>query len=218
MKKVLLTILVSLLFVAGSAYSQVDFDASVVMPVATGLSISVSTILSGNTPLDPATHDWDTYGSETYLDGAAPSLDFTVGGAEPMELNDDGIFLTGVYFAIDIAPVGGSWGSTSSIDFSWTSGGNDLADHAYANVFEAVWNPPIASVPQPPTENSIGVYRLDSISGGSLGYASFSGGWPRIYMGLSDGAPGEPAGVSPFTSSEAAGTYSGTLLVSYTAI
>lgn len=195
-------IVVSLVIFACSAAfaNSVLLGVQVTMPTGTTINVKLVEIQS-------VEDDDDIWGT---------AVDITTGGGtanfdnHAMVATTDGVYLTGYYYALEIAPVGGGW-SGSGITFTYSGGANNIGLHSTATLVECVYTGPTT----PPDENDIAVYGLHQMNR-TVPITSYEDGWMRIYLGLATGEEASGLGVTPFTAATPAGLYSGSLTISYT--
>lgn len=136
------------------------------------------------------------------------------------------IFTPERYFAIDMGAAVGGVGKPNNISFTYTEGNNPnattgsgrggLGKKGTLSVTKAGLDGdgnPVADVPV------AGPTMLSTVASlGTLTKVQFVNGWPRVYVGIYDGASGvlKDAGAEVFTADDAAGTYSGILQITAT--
>ena len=156
--------------------------------------------------------DKDIWGLTQNVTGTA-TLNFTKSGRD-LEKTTDGVYLTGYYYALEVSPVGGGWTGTQGINIGYSGDTNkNIADHATMTLVRAEYT----GLDTDPDE--IDLYRrvrFDHAAASNIPTSDLIGGWLRVYLGLATGETDEPSDVTPFTDGTEAGTYSGTLTLSYT--
>jgi len=201
MKKTLLAITMTVSLVAAFAVSALadseTFIVSVEMPSAQSVNFIATEIDAdgtwATTPLPSTTMD---FGLLEYKAGL-------------------GIFLPDKYFAIDLAADGSGdvTNITVSYDDTTQTNPNDAAGNGRGGLEK---KGTVKMVEARYQQADLPVGDLKAFE--DADYKTFvsgdfaNGGWPRIYVGISDGTVGEP-----FTSADAVGTYEGELTVTATA-
>jgi len=202
----LIVVGVTLLACSVAFANSVNVGMSVNFAAGTTVEVKSSEINSNNTttPTD------DTWGTTTTISSGGSTSGTINFSSRPLVKNPTfNFYSTGYYYAVDVAPLGGGWGGP--VTLSYTPGTPDIADHAVITLTKAVYVSATSSTDTPFTAK----LALDNLPA-SVPVSSVSGGWLRMYLGLATGDTGEPVGVTPFTGASPAGTYSGTLTISYT--
>lgn len=176
--------------------NTVDVGMQVTMAAATSVQVTITEIKA----VEGSDDIWGS--SQSYTSGSA-----LINFDNHSLVESGGILTTGYYYAIDIGPVGGGWVAEAPVYLTYTSGSPDIADHATATVVRAVYQ---ADDEDPEVKD------MRSLS--TVPYSKFSSGWLRLYIGLATGSDDEQSltNVSPITSATPAGTYTGTLRITYT--
>ncbi|OGX18776.1 MAG: hypothetical protein A3K83_02405 [Omnitrophica WOR_2 bacterium RBG_13_44_8b] len=202
----LIVVCATLLACSAAFANSVNVGMSVNFAAGTSVEVKSSEINSNNTTA-PADDTWGTTTTISSGGNASGTINFS---NRPLIKNPTfNFYSTGYYYAVDVAPLGGGWGGP--VTLSYTPGTPDIADHAIITLAKAVFVTPTQSTDTAFT----GKLALDNLPS-SVAVASVSGGWLRMFIGLATGDTGEPAGVTPFTGATPAGTYTGTLTISYT--
>ena len=218
MKKTFFTLVTSVcvyfLCSAVAFANTVSVGLSATLAAATGVSV-VSTEI--NTHLNTDIND-DTWGTPVTISSGTTTSGTINFSSHSMVLDPTYKFYsTGYYYAVEVAPVGGGWSGPISI--SYTPGATDIGQHASIAFAKCVYNAATglgtdadlqASTPRTTK------YSLNSIPASlrSIPVPIITGGWLRMYVGIATDST--ISGVSPFTAATPAGTYTGTLTVSYT--
>ena len=198
MKKFLLTMAVAVCLVSVSAglamADSATFGVSVTMPAATGVTFQATEIEADG----------------TWTDIHPTSLNFGT-----LEYDSTyGIFRPTKYFVIDLGVEGGG-GTVTDVSFSYTEGinPNDAAGNGRGGLGKKGTLTVTKGVYQSDDVVLSPVTPLEDVAalGTFTAATHFSGGWPRAYVGINDGA--NPAVGEPFTTDDVADDYLGTLTV-----
>jgi hypothetical protein len=214
MKKTLCYIGVAalLVFQGGLVWSASQlFTLSATITAMTGSSIGVNSVSSATSVWTPVTGtglSFDPMTTQTFTVGSVTST----------------AFLPNHYFAIDIAGTGGAGTPSTVVTYADVSSPfGSTADQKLGNrgtvSFKSVkyispTNTPEFSIPAHP------IKLLKNVVGESITSAQViaaGGTWLRLYVGLNDGNPAGtfPSGI-PFSPSDPAGPYTGTLQITAT--
>jgi len=204
MKKTLVGITIALvLAVSCAGVSRADsgsFPVSVVMPAASAVSFTASEIL---------VNDPDDLNDDTWVTGSHPTS--LVFGTLVWNAAYS-IFRPERYFAIDLGASQGG-GTVTNISFSYTQGNNPNAGTGRGGLDKKATLKVVKAVYKSADVAVSALTELGSVATlGTFTNTSFTGGWPRVYVGINDGADvnlGEP-----FTVQDVDGPYSGTLMIS----
>jgi hypothetical protein len=202
--KILATLISGCLFLFGQAvtsWAATTFTVSATVPVATGISIAVSSVNS-------------TTNVFTTLPAGTTALSF-----DPMTFNTtNGIYLPNHYFALDFGTTGGA--GTPDVTLTYNEGTNPngttngLGFKTVATFAKEVVGSGGATTE---TITSLGKMRLIDLVGTHEPFTAISPGFLRIYLGIWTGNPSavppDPASGQPFTNGDAPGTYTGSLVV-----
>ncbi len=194
---------VLVIFVCQTAFANsVLIGVQVTMPSSTGITVKMTEVKS----------DGNVWGITEDITASGGTINFD---NHPMVVTDEGVYLTGYYYVLDIAPAGGGWAG-SGVTFSYSAGINDIGLHSKATLVECVYTAPDTK----PDENDIATYGLHDMNR-TIPITSYDEGWLRVYIGLSTGQKTgkeseEGLGITPFTAATPAGLYSGSLTISYT--
>ncbi len=201
--KIILVTIAALAFALclGNTADANDIDVTLQVTMKTANSITAKLI-----EIESVKDSDDIWGVATDVSGTA-LINFTKPG-RTLTKTTDGVYLTGYYYALEISPVGGGWTGTG-VDLTYFDGDPDIASHATMTVVRAEYTGPDTD------PNEIKLHEKVKLQTIPINTADLVGGWLRIYLGLSTGES-DPAGVTPLTDGTAAGTYSGTLRISYT--
>ena len=193
--------------------NTVSVGLSATLDAATGVSVVYTEIQKSTTGGNDSWGTLVTVSSGTTTSG---TINFS---SHSMVLDPTYKFYsTGYYYAVEVAPVGGGW--SGPIALSYTAGANDIGQHANIAFAKCVYNP---AVPGTPNEVNLSAstptttkYSLNSLPASlrSIPVSTITGGWLRMYLGLA--SDGTVSGVTPFTAATPAGTFTGTLTISYT--
>jgi len=219
MKKTLFTLVtcVCIYFLCSAVAfaNTVSVGLSATLASATTVSV-VSTEINSHLNTDPADDTWGT--PVTISTGTTTSGTLNFNAHSMVENSTYHFFSTGYYYAIEVAPVAGGWAGPIAIGY--TAGANDIGQHATIAFAKCVYN---AATPTKPDEVDISAstpratkYSLNSIPASlrSIPVSNISGGWLRMYAGIATDST--VSGVTPFTAATPAGTFTGTLTISYT--
>ncbi len=199
-----LALSVAALFLAQSvsvwaAPETTNFQVSATVPLATSVGITVSKIPTGG-------------GTATVMPAGTTDLSFN-----PLTYNtQNNIYIPGHYFALDFAAAGGA--GRPDVTVKYTEGTNPngatngLGYKATATFVKKVGN-------NETVISSHGKKLLKDLTNERITPAEITGGTPRVYLGVWTGstdAPADPVAGQPFSNADAAGAYSGTLVVTTT--
>ena len=188
---------------AAAVSTSATFNLTTILPVASAVNFNTSKVI--NAGLNKS--DW------TALSGTSgQTLDFG-----SLTFNSTlGIYTAGNFFAIDVAPVGAG---SESVTFTYTAGPavtgaiKTLGDAVVVTTYKEVFDP-VAQVSTETQINAATGATLKNVSTLNTTAATLAGGWLRAYIGISTG-DATKAGV-PFTSADAPGNYTATLLITAT--
>jgi len=190
MKKIL-AVAISILTMLATTGSAEDFNVSVDIPAANSANFIVFKVTDPNNfPKDPI---------------ATANLAFTT------TLNTQyNTFLGNEYYAINVQPTGGA-GNVSLLFFYWEGAmpagqTNGLGGKATVSV----------SAVNPATNGETSVYKrsLNDCRFTTVRESAIpSGQYMRVYIGLANGQEDAALGVTPFTTGDKPGDYSGTLMI-----
>lgn len=177
------------------------FTVSATVPDATGVGVTVSSVNS-------TTNAFTTEAAGT------TALSF-----DPMTFNTtNNIYLPNHYFALDFAVTGGAGSPDVTVTYNEGSNPNGttngLGYKSTATFAKEVSNGTTT------TETFLTAHgpkkRLIDLSSEHVAYTEVTGGFLRIYLGVWTGsttAPADPTNGQPFTASDGAGVYTGSLVV-----
>jgi hypothetical protein len=204
--KLSLIVLGGMLLIGHNAMAQLTapqtFTVSASVPLSTSVGITVNSINSTGSPVfTPVAGTALSFGTLTYT-----------------TTNGINIYLPNHYFSLDVAPIGGAGAPDTTV--TYTEGANPngatngLGYKATATFAKEVYT----SATTPPTETitALGKMRLIDLAATHEPYTAVSGGWLRIYIGIWTGtttAPADPTNGQPFSNADAAGSYTGSLLI-----
>ncbi len=202
MKKIIGSIITVVMLTAVSAVAHADtFNLSATIPTINGVSVTAQSV-TGST--------WASAGTALAF-GKLTLNTFT---------NGKQAYLPDSYFAIDVAGTGGAGVPTlTQVSYAeTTTGATKLGARANISFMALTYN---AADPAKPTETAMSAHAKKALSAlatttESIGKADITGvgaGWLRIYVGLNDGTV---TNLVPFSPSDAAGTYTGTLTITTT--
>lgn len=219
MKKTLFTLVtcvcVYFLCSAVASANTVGVGLSATLASATSVSV-VATEINSHLNTNPADDTWGT--PVTISSGATTNGTLNFNGHSMVEDSTYHFFSTGYYYAIEVAPVAGGWAGPTAI--SYTAGANDIGQHATVAFAKCIYNP---VAPTHPNEVDLSAstpmttkYSLNSLPASlrSIPVSTITGGWLRMYLGIASDST--VSGVTPFTAASPAGTFTGTLTISYT--
>ncbi|MDE2222767.1 MAG: hypothetical protein KGK03_06825 [Candidatus Omnitrophica bacterium] len=191
--------LVVLAPVAGDA-TQFNFTVSATVPAATGVSVTVSSVNSSTNAF-------------TTMPAGTTALSF-----DPMTFNPTlGIYLPNHYFALDFGATGGA--GTPDLTLTYTEGTNpNGTSNGLGTKTTATFAKEVLGTGGSTTETLLpqGKMRLIDLSSTHIAASEVTGGWPRVYLGVWTGsttAPADPSNGKPFSNADAAGTYTGSLVI-----
>ena len=183
-----------LLFQAGTVWAAVTtFTVSATVPAATGVSISVNSVNA-------------TSNVFTTLPTGTTALSF-----DPMAFNTTTlVYVPSVYYALNFSVSGG--GGNPDVTFTYNEGTNPngttkgLGTKASATFVQETSSGETTLSAHPKKA-------LINVSSEHVAYTELaSGAYLRVYLGVCTGGTGDPTGCSPFTNSDAPGTYTGSLV------
>jgi hypothetical protein len=178
------------------------FTVSATVPAATGISISVASVNS-------------TSNVFTTLASGTTALSF-----DPMTFNaTTNIYVPNVYYALSFGVTNGS--GTPDVTVTYSEGSNpNGSTNGLGYKSTATFAKEVVNTNGTTTETLLTAHgpkkRLIDLNGEHLTYTELAGGFPRIYLGIWTGsttAPVDPSNGQPFSNSDAAGLYTGSLLV-----
>jgi len=127
----------------------------------------------------------------------------------------NGIFYSPFYYAIDIGTTGDGAGQPDDISFSYTPGTNPNQGTALGGL--DVKGSLTVVKTDGDNDTVINKVLLGKVAGiGTLDKSQFTGGWPRLYVGIFNGDPDNSTGDDDeevFSPADNPGDYSGILLV-----
>ncbi len=187
------------------AATTTSFTLSATVPAATGISITVSKVDSKSNVF-------------TALPAGTTALSF-----DPMTLNTTtNVYLPDHYFAIDFGVTGGA--GTADVTVGYVEGANpNGATNGLGFKSTATFVKEVVGAGGVTTETPLGAHgpkkRLADLRVAEhVAYTEVTPGFPRIYVGVWTGNPTatipDPTNGQPFTTGDAPGTYTGSLLVS----
>lgn len=132
---------------------------------------------------------------------------------DPLNFDSEfGIYTTEKYYVVELSNF--DVVQISYVETSSPSGAiKELGQVAFITLVKAVYQK--GSNPKETILSKHALHNLDKI----VNYSLVSGGWLKVYLGLSTGDKDkEPQGVSPFTSLDKPGQYTGTMTITATAL
>ncbi len=205
MKKISFILAGFILSWTAGAWAQTTFTVSANIPAGTGVGFTVSQVNA-------------TTNAFTTMPAGTTALNF--GTLQLTNVGTAGspnyIFLPTIYWALDIAVTGGAGSPNTTV--TYTDGAKPTGAVSSLGVKGTVMftKEVYTSSTTPPTETGIGTKKrfLDLVSF-NVPASSVSGGWLRAYIGIWNGNTTQtfpdPSNGQPFTTGDAAGTYTGTL-------
>ena len=178
-----------------------NFAVSATVPLASGVTFTVTEIQANG----------------TWTQNHPNDLDFGTLDYDP----ENKIFRPTKYFAIDIGVIENGAGQPDNISFAYTEGANP--NQAALNDRGGLGKKATVDVVKSTVENidtavkdKVLISQVASL--GTIGKASFTNGWPRVYVGMYDGSSTalNEAGWEVFTVLDAPGNYIGTLQITAT--
>jgi len=173
------------------------FTVSATVPLATGISINVSSVNSSTNAF-------------TLQPSGTTALSF-----DPMTFNTtNNIYIPNHYFALDFGVTGG--GGSPDVSVTYNEGTNPngatngLGFKATATFAKEVGTTETLLTAHGPKK------RLIDLSSEHVAFTELTGAYLRIYVGAWTGstvAPADPTNGQPFSNADAAGTYTGSLVV-----
>ena len=197
---------------AAMAANSTTLTLTATVPTASSIGFTVNSI-------DITSKTW-TLQSTTTL-GFLPAI-----GMNYVTANGANIYAPSNYFAIDIAPVGGS--GTPNTTVTYTEGTNPngttngLGTKAGATFDKEVYVTSSSNSETAVAVGNNGKLMLSQLSSTNISNSLVNGGWLRMYLGICTGntnaanGPVDPTGCKPFTTNDAQGQYTGSLLISAT--
>ncbi|MBF0503468.1 MAG: hypothetical protein HQL14_00045 [Candidatus Omnitrophica bacterium] len=204
--------------VSAASLTSAQITLSALIPAASSLSLTV-------TPVDAST---DVFGTPVV---GASTIAFGTLAYKPAL----GIYLPASYYAVDIGTNGAG---TPSVTVTYTEGANGnpgnpnggtstaalggLGTKTTATFVTEAQSISGTAVTTVESTTSLGKKRLIDLTGtaGTLSSSSIpAGSWERVYIGVWSGSsksPADPSNGKPFSTSDAGGTYTGTLTFSAT--
>ena len=185
---------------ATSFASTTTFAVSATVPVATGVSINVSSVNS-------------TTNAFTAVSGTTLSFD-------PMTLNTtNNIYLPNHYYALDFGVLGGAGATDVTLTYNEGSNPNGTTNGLGVKSTATFIKEVVGATST--TETALTAHgpkkRLIDLSGEHVAYTELTGGFLRIYLGIVTKDPQatypDPANSQPFTNGDAPGVYTGSLVV-----
>jgi len=184
-------------------WASTTFTVSATVPTATSVSIVVDSINS-------------TTNVFTTLPAGTTALSF-----DPMTFNaTNNIYIPNVYYALNLSVAGGA--GYPDTTFTYTEGNNPNGSNSgFGYKSTATFDKEVVGTNGATTETllSQGKMRLIDLSGTHVAYTEIIGGYLRVYLGVWTGstvAPADPTNGQPFSNGDAAGLYTGSLLVTST--
>jgi len=183
-----------------AAFSATTLTVSATIPAATGISLTV-------TPVNSSTGVWGT--SST----SATTLPFGT-----LTYNSaNGIYLPSNSFAIDIGSAGGAGTPTVAVTYIEGTNPNGSSVNGGLGTKTTATFATEANTGSTITETlaALGKKRLIDLTGTAGELTNIpAGSWERIYVGVWTGsttAPADPSNGKPFSNTDIAGTYTGSL-------
>lgn len=184
------------------------FTIQATVPNATGATINAYSVPSGG--------------------GSWTSVSTTLNFGSLTYDSENGIYLPGHYYVLEVAPQGGS--GLPSVTATYTEGANPndsvskngLGWKATATFLKTVWVGPGPGDTQESPLSTHGPKKLlkDLSSGEQILDSELTGGWLRIYVGVVSKDPDadypDPGNAEVFSNSDMPGAYDGTLHISVT--
>lgn len=190
-------------FASLAAATQFNFTVSATVPAATGVSVTVSSVNSSTNAF-------------TTLPSGTTALSF-----DPMTFNTtNGIYLPNHYYALDFGATGGA--GTPSLSLTYTEGTNpNGTSDGLGTKTTATFAKEVVGTGGSTTETILpeGKMRLIDLQGTTVPASQVAGGFARVYLGVWTGsttAPADPSNGKPFSNADAAGTYTGSLVITGT--
>jgi hypothetical protein len=184
---------------AATGWASTAFTVSATVPSATGISIGVDSVNS-------------TSNVFTALANGTTALNF-----DPMTFNTtSNIYVPSIYYALNFGVTGGA--GTPDVTVTYNEGTNPngstngLGYKATATFAKEV----VTGTTTAETITSLGKMRLIDLNGTHEPYTAIAGGYLRIYLGIWTGStvtPADPTNGQPFTTGDASGQYTGSLVV-----
>jgi len=178
------------------------FTVSATVPAATGISITVDSVNS-------------TTNVFTQLPAGTTALSF-----DPMTFNTtNNIYVPDHYFALNFGVTGGA--GTPDVTATYNEGSNpNGTTNGLGYKSTATFAKEVVGANGSTTETLLTAHgpkkRLIDLNAEHVAYTEVVGGYPRIYLGVWTGsttAPADPTNGQPFSNGDAAGTYTGSLVV-----
>ncbi len=193
-----------LLAQTGGVVGAQTIVVSATVPSATGISLTV-------TPVNATTNVWNT--GATIVNPAAISFGILTYNATSL------IYLPTNYYAIDIGTTGGAGSPTVAVTYvegTGTANPNGVATNGLGTKSTATFVTTSGSgTNTTDAQTSLGKKRLIDLTGAAGELTSIpSGSWERVYLGIWTGStttPADPTNGKPFSNTDVAGTYSGSL-------
>lgn len=182
--------------------ASTTFTVSATVPTATGVSISVSQVNA-------------TTNAFTTLAAGTTALSF-----DPMTFNTtNGIYLPNHYYALDFGVSGGAGNPDVTVTYNEGSNPNG-STNGLGYKSTATFAKEVVGTGGATTESFLTAHgpkkRLIDLSGEHVSYSELTGAYLRIYLGVWTGSttsPADPTNGQPFTTGDAPGTYTGSLVV-----
>ncbi len=197
-----------LLFQAGTVWAtDTTFTVSATVPPATGVSIGVSSTRTL---------------SSSYK---ALAADTTALSFDPMTYNTTyNIYFPSTYYALSIGVTGGS--GTPDVTITYNEGSNpNGTTNGFGFKSTATFAKAVVGPGGGTTETLLSAHgpkkRLIDLNAEHVTSTELAGGFLKIYLGIwtgSTAAPADPSNGKPFSNSDAAGTYTGSLVVTAVAV
>lgn len=190
-----------LLFQAGTVWAAVtSFTVSASVPSASGVSITVASVNASTNVF-------------TTLPAGTTSLSF-----DPMAFNPTTlVYLPSVYYALNFGVSGGS--GKPDVSFTYNEGSNPNGGST-----NGLGHKSSATFAQETTSGEVLLSAhpkktLFSLSSEHVAASELAtGAYLRVYLGVCTGGSGDPTGCQPFTNSDAAGAYTGSLVATATVV
>ena len=194
-----------LLAQTGSVVAAQTITLSATIPPATGISLTV-------TPVNATTNVWNT--GATVVNPATISFGTLTYKTAIL------IYLPVNYYAIDIGTSGGAGSPVVAVTYvegTGTANPNGVATNGLGTKSTATFVTTSGSGSNTTdAQTSLGKKRLIDLTGSAGQLSSIpSGSWERVYVGIWTGstvAPADPSNGKPFSNTDIAGTYSGSLV------
>lgn len=205
MKKAMKVMLTGIFVVAsaGMLWAATTFTVRAVVPTATSVNITASTVPAAGGTFTPVSGTTLAFGT-MYFDNVIPS-------GETVAPN---IWRAPNYFAIDVANAGAGSPNVTLVYAEGSKPATQVHGLGWKTIADFKKVTGAGTKTTDATIAGHSAKALKDVTSEHILPTDLIGGWLRVYVGIADGATGAPG--EPFTNADQPGTYTGTLTVSAT--